>query len=149
MNSAKSWFSAVPAVALAATLASVQPALAQDAGAAAGAQGITMDQFVARQSARIMAADTDGDGRVSRAEFAALASMRAGKAGRDPERLFDAMDSNHDGYLDKDEIRSVLEKRFRRMDLNGDGILTPEERMAGRPRRNQPEPASMAPASQP
>jgi Ca2+-binding EF-hand superfamily protein len=149
MNCAKSWFSTLPAVALAATLAWIQPAMAQTTGAPAGAGGITMDQFVARQSARIMAADSDGDGRVSRAEFAALANMRAGKAGRDPERLFDVMDSNHDGYLDKDEIRSLLERRFRRMDLNGDGILTPEERMAGRPRRHQPEPASMAPASQP
>ncbi len=149
MNPVKACLLAVPALAGAATLVWLQPALAQTTGAPAGAGGITMDQFVARQTARIMAADTDGDGRVSRAEFAALASMRAGKAARDPERLFDAMDSNHDGYLDKDEIRSVLEKRFRRMDLNGDGILTPEERMAGRPRRNQPEPASMAPASQP
>jgi Ca2+-binding EF-hand superfamily protein len=116
---------------------------------APGRGDITMDQFVARQTARIMAADTDGDGKVSRAEFVALASTRPGTGGRDPSRMFDAMDTNHDGYLDKDEIRAALEKRFHRMDLNGDGILTPDERMARRSRQNSPEPASLPPTAQP
>ena len=113
------------------------------------AGGVTMDQFVARQSERIMAADTDGDGKVSRAEMAALANMGARKGEHDPERRFDAMDTNHDGYLDKNEIRAALEKRFHRMDLNGDGLLTPDERMAARARHKQPDPADMAPAAQP
>jgi Ca2+-binding EF-hand superfamily protein len=147
MNLMKSGAVAIPALVLAATLAWIQPALSQNTVAPAGAGGVTMDQFVARQTARIMAADTDGDGRVSRAEWVALASMRAGKG--DPARLFDAMDSNHDGYLDMDEIRAALEKRFHRLDRNGDGVLTPDERMAGRPRQQPPEPASMSAVSQP
>lgn len=104
---------------------------------------MTMDQFVARQTARIMAADSDGDGRISGAEMAAMPA----KGERDPARRFDAMDSNHDGYIDKDEIRVALEKRFHRMDRNGDGILTPDERMAGR--REQPAPAAMSAPAQP
>jgi Ca2+-binding EF-hand superfamily protein len=145
MKLVKLSLSALPALACAATLAWLQPALAQSPMAPAGAGGITMDQFVARQTARIMAADTDGDGRVSRAEMAAM----SGKYGRDPARLFDAMDTNHDGYLDKDEIRVALEKRFHRLDRNGDGILTPDERMAARTRQQAAEPSGMPPAAQP
>jgi hypothetical protein len=37
-----------------------------------GNQGVTRDAFVARQMGRIMAADTDGDGRVSKAELTAM-----------------------------------------------------------------------------
>jgi hypothetical protein len=42
------------------------------------------------------------------------------------------MDTNHDGYLDKDEIRAALTARFQRMDRNGDGVLTPDERVGQR-----------------
>ncbi len=149
MNLVKSSLFAVPALALIATLAWVQAAASQETAAPHGASGITMDQFVARQTARIMAADTDGDGRISRAEMAVLSGMGASKGEHDPLRRFDAMDTNHDGYLDKDEIRSALEKRFHRMDLNGDGILAPDERMAARTQHKQPEPPAMSAASQP
>ncbi|WP_198351000.1 EF-hand domain-containing protein [Flavisphingomonas formosensis] len=90
--------------------------------------GLTLDQFIAKQSERLTAMDSDGDGRISKAEMSAAPA----RGGRDPSRLFDAMDVNHDGYLDKNEIRAALARRFQRMDANGDGILTPEERMAGR-----------------
>jgi hypothetical protein len=107
--------------------------------------GMTLDSFLARQTARIMAADTDGDGRVSRAEMAALPE----RGGGDPSRRFDRMDANHDGYLDASEIRAALTRRFQRMDRNGDGVVSPDERMAGRMRRAQTAPAPAAPTPQP
>lgn len=107
--------------------------------------GMTLDQFLNRQSGRIMAADTDGDGRVSRAEMSAVAT----KNGRDPARLFDRMDANHDGYLDKAEIQAALTRRFQRMDRDGNGIVTPDERMAGRMRHSQAGAADDATAPQP
>jgi hypothetical protein len=106
--------------------------------------GMSLDQFLSRQTSRIMAADTDGDGKVSRAEMAAAA-----KNGRDPSRRFDAMDTNHDGMLDANEIRAALTRRFHRLDRNGDGMLTPDERMAGRTRARQAEPADPAASPQP
>ncbi|WP_206241245.1 EF-hand domain-containing protein [Novosphingobium terrae] len=120
----------------------VQPAMAQSADdAPAHGKPLTLDQFLSRQTARIMAADTDGDGRISKAEMmAAGAGGKGEKAGGNPERRFDRMDTNHDGYLDKDEIRAALTARFQRMDRNGDGVLTPDERMGqrgGRQRANQ------------
>lgn len=106
---------------------------------------MTLDRFLDRQTGRIMAADTDGDGRISRAEMAAMAT----KDGRDPSRLFDAMDANHDGYLDKPEIQAALTRRFHRMDSNGDGVVSPDERMASRAERKQSTPAGTAAAPQP
>jgi hypothetical protein len=106
--------------------------------------GMSLDQFLSRQTSRIMAADTDGDGKVSRAEMAAAA-----KNGRDPSRRFDAMDANHDGMLDASEIRAALTRRFHRLDRNGDGLLTPDERMAGRMRARQAGPADPAASPQP
>lgn len=107
--------------------AALAPGIAAAAPAPAG--GMTLDQFLSRQTGRIMAADSDGDGKVSRAEMSAMA-----QGARDPSRMFDRMDRNGDGYLDAAEIRAMLTRRFQRMDSDGNGILTPEERMAGRAR---------------
>ncbi len=148
MNLAKTCLLVTPALALTATLAWIQPASSQNTAPAHGAGGVTMDQFVARQTARIIAADTDGDGRVSRAEWTAMTSMATSKGGHDRSRQFDAIDANHDGYLDKDEIRLALEKRFHKLDINGDGSLTPDERMAAHMHHHQSDPANMS-ASQP
>jgi hypothetical protein len=124
-----------------ATLPLAFPAWAQPASPV-GTGGLSLDPYLARQTSRIMAADTDGDGKISRAELAATA-----RNGRDPSRRFDAMDANHDGMLDASEIRAALTRRFHRLDRNGDGLLTPDERMAGRQRARQAQPTDPAPGS--
>jgi hypothetical protein len=93
--------------------------------------GMTLQEFVARGERRMMAADTDGDGKISRAEF--MASAKSGR--EDPAKRFARWDRNGDGALDKAEIEAMLTKRFRHMDANGDGVLTPDERAAARPGR--------------
>lgn len=118
---------------LLAAMAIPAPALAQAAGSPntpAPGGPLSRDAFLARQTARIMVADTDGDGRISRAEMTAAAQGK-----RDPAPMFDRMDTNKDGFLDKDEIQRALSTRFDRMDSNGDGVLTPDERMHGRAAR--------------
>ncbi len=115
-------------VALLSTAAVAQNETAVPAPAPRMGGEMTHDQFINRQSERMMAADTNGDGKISRAEFAAQA--RGGK--RDPGRLFDRIDANHDGYLDKGEIHAVVEQRFQRLDANKDGVITAEERAAMR-----------------
>ena len=128
---------------LLATLPLAFPTCAQPAPSATQG-GMSLDQFLQRQTQRIMAADTDGDGKVSRAEMAAMA-----KNGRDPSRRFDAIDLNHDGHVDPGEIRTALTQRFHRLDRNGDGVVTPDERMAGRTGTRQTERATPAPSPQP
>ena len=117
-------------VALLSTAALAQNEVAAPTPHAGG--GMTHDQFISRQSQRMMAADTDGDGKISRAEFAAQAQARGGT--HDPARIFDRLDINHDGYLDKGEIHAALEQRFQRLDANKDGVITAEERAAMRGR---------------
>ncbi|WP_242187278.1 EF-hand domain-containing protein [Sphingomonas sp. CARO-RG-8B-R24-01] len=75
-----------------------------------------------------MAADTNGDGRVSQAEF--MAVMTTGKG--DPGKRFAHLDRNGDGFVDRTEIDDAAAKRFRRLDSDGDGRLTHKERKAGR-----------------
>ena len=111
---------------------SSQPAAAQSPGSDAprsghkGRQSVTKQDFVARGEAALMRADTDGDGRVSRAEWMAYAAAR-GMKGR-PERQFARLDLNRDGVLDKSEIDAMLARRFAKRDTNADGLLTADER---------------------
>ncbi len=51
--------------------------------------------------ARLMALDTDHDGRFSKAEWL---------AGGRRERIFDLMDTDHDGYLTMDELQAGMAK---------------------------------------
>lgn len=110
-------------------LAALLPAAAM--AQAGPADGMTLDQYMARALPRMMAADTDGDGRISKAEAEAM-----GRGGG--ERIFDRADANHDGILDKAEIQAALARRFQRMDANGDGVVTAEERAARRGRAGGP-----------
>ncbi len=144
-------------VALAALLPSAAAAVAQtppppspSAGDARPADaGMTLAQFQAAQAARMMTADTDGDGRISLAEWSAQIAARpdrgdrgdrgdggrseghhGAEGGYDPVRTFARLDTNGDGYIDRTEIYAAATRRFQRMDSNGDGILTADERTA-------------------
>lgn len=89
--------------------------------------------------ARIIELDTDGDGRISRAEAAARPQFAA---------RFDQVDGNRDGYLVSSELRAAAEQhrgeftaqqrerfeaKFTAADRNGDGKLSRAEVEAGMP----------------
>ena len=95
--------------------------------------GVTLQAFVARHERKIMADDTDGDGKISRAEY--LAAAKSGKG--DPAKRFAKIDRNGDGMLDQSEIDAMLTRRFKRMDTNGDGILSADERAAAHAKKSQ------------
>jgi hypothetical protein len=68
--------------------------------------------------------DLDRDGSLSREEYAALRSRcqdwrggagRTGRARCDPARLldFDALDADHDGHINEDELMETLGRRYR------------------------------------
>lgn len=90
------------------------------------AAGVSVSTFVSRHEKKRLADDTDGDGKVSRAEF--MAAAKAGK--RDPAKQFAKLDKNGDGVLDKAEIDTMLNRRFKRLDTNADGLLSAAERDA-------------------
>ncbi|MEA5090073.1 MAG: EF-hand domain-containing protein, partial [Solidesulfovibrio sp.] len=57
-------------------------------------------------------------------------------------RLFDAMDADHNGRVTLEEWRNFHEREFRRLDKNDDGVLTREEMAAPPPQRpGGPQPA--------
>lgn len=85
-----------------------------------------------------MRADTDHDGRISRAEWDAAGSQRRSD-------WFDKLDLNHDGFISQDEMRQARETRhanmrghmdekFKEADTNGDGQLSLDEVQAKMPR---------------
>jgi Ca2+-binding EF-hand superfamily protein len=84
----------------------------------------------------MMALDVDGDGKISKAEFAARpgAARATGRRAKMADRIFDMLDTNKDGALDKSEIDAMLAKRFERMDTDKDGTLSTAERAAARER---------------
>ncbi len=94
----------------------------------AGMGDMTLQAFQQRHERKLLAADTDHDGRVSKAEF--LAAAKPGKG--DPAKRFARLDGNGDGFLDKAEIDAMLAKRFKRLDTNGDGVVSAQERAAAR-----------------
>lgn len=115
---------AIRTAALLATCAPL-PIAAQDRTGPGG--DVTLSQYQQRGEARVMAADTDGDGRVSRAEFIAAQTGHG-----DPAARFARMDMNGDGMLDRAEIDTMLTRRFQRMDADGNGVLSPQERAHAR-----------------
>ena len=108
-------------------VATALAALTLAAGGAAVAQ-----QSAERPQARALRADTDGDQRLSQAEF----------VGRRVERL-SAADADRDGSVTRDEMRAAAEARrtqraearFERLDADDDGAISKAEFEARREHR--------------
>jgi Ca2+-binding EF-hand superfamily protein len=105
----------VKLMALGMAVSMTMPVLAQDqqTGDSASQQG--RDQLFSRL-------DTNGDGVVNFAEFAAM-----------PAPSLNRQDGNGDGNLSRDEM---LEQRFMRMDRDGNGLLSADE-MRGQQREGR------------
>jgi Ca2+-binding EF-hand superfamily protein len=115
-------------IALASWLACTLSGFAPPATAADGAaSGVTRAQFETRQQKRFFRADKDADSLVSRDEF--TAARTSGNAERLGKR-FSRMDGNKDGSVDAKELSVSLERRFKRLDADGNGILARGERPA-------------------
>jgi hypothetical protein len=105
-------------------------AVGDERPAASPRGGMTSQEFITRRERRMLAADTDGDGRVSKTEF--LAAAAQGKGRGDPARRFAKLDRNGDGMIDRPEIAAMLAHRFARLDTDGDGSLSATKRPAAR-----------------
>ncbi|KMK68104.1 EF-hand domain-containing protein [Puniceibacterium sp. IMCC21224] len=95
---------------------------------------ITLDEIEAQGAARFATADTDGDGLLSADELAAQAQARkaermAAREAEMTERMIERRDANDDGMLSPEEMQGRRDPAdmFKRVDANGDGVVTAVE----------------------
>lgn len=94
---------------------------------------ITPTEIAASRAARFAAADTNGDGKLDRAEL--IARAEATKAERMATRALDMLDADRDGALSAAEMADgpgMGTRMFARMDADKDGALTRAELDAAR-----------------
>ena len=89
---------------------------------------LTLEEMTAKQTAMIEEADTDGNGALSKAEMRAF--REAKRAERNP-------DKNDDGVIDRTEFINAAQDRFDRLDRDGDGVLSEDERPGKKGRRGR------------
>lgn len=126
--------SAACLLALPSVAACAQPApQATPPKATKASASVTLQEWVMRHEKKLMADDTDGDGKISKAEF--LAAAKTGKG--NPAKRFMKADANGDGMLDKSEIDAMLTRRFKKLDTNGDGVASADERAAAHGKKSK------------
>jgi len=73
--------------------------------------------------------DANQDGAVTGDELAVLSSGPAAAMGGGMlRRMIAQSDANNDGRISREELTAGAERMFRRMDVNGDGVLSDDER---------------------
>ncbi len=130
---------------LPATLLAIAPPLlaapVKQSAARPPAGSVTRAQMIAQSKAIFDRADTNHDGFMSRAEFAARMAVvinrdhpqtkaEAQQMLDAANRAFNDVDTNHDGKLSLAEATARPLKAFDMMDTNHDGILTLAEKRA-------------------
>ncbi|MEP7004493.1 MAG: EF-hand domain-containing protein [Sphingomonas bacterium] len=133
------------AAAFAGSMTSAAALAGQTAPAEQGAPGAP----AGRGGGMMMRADTNGDGKVSQAEFTAMMDQRftrldkngdgfiaadevSDMPNRGPGGGVMAADADHDGKVSHAEFTTMATARFAKFDMNGDGQITPDEMSAPR-----------------
>ncbi len=98
-----------------------------------GDKVISQQEFDANFEDRFKAADANHDGKVTRKEFEKF--VEAQRKRREEEmrnRMFERLDTNHDGVISAEESKANGDELFKRLDRNGDGKLDQNDRMRDR-----------------
>lgn len=98
------------------------------------AADVTEDGFLSgKEAAPFKRFDTDGNGRITKAEFLEGMLKEQKDADSSPESVFKSLDVNEDERLTGTELATV-----RHLDSNGDGRVTREEFLAGGKKSDSP-----------
>jgi len=105
---------------------------------------VSKAEYLARADERFARMDKNGDGQLTPDEMAPRREAPAPAAGTDASpapagggmmsRMFERLDTNHDGKVSREEYRAQAAERFDRMDTNHDGFLDQSEMTAMRDR---------------
>jgi len=89
----------------------------------------TLAEMQARNDRIFARLDANADGAITGAELAVLASgPQGGRAGGRIREMFSRADADRNSRITLEEIRDATAGRFARMDADGDGVVTDEER---------------------
>lgn len=127
---------------VAGTVSAQQPPAPTGAHGPRGHMPATREEATAKADQMFARLDTNRDGKVTQAEFAAARDARRERrdarrkaAGKTGERMFARADTDRDGSVDQAEHRATALARFQRIDTNGDGRIDDAERAAMREKR--------------
>lgn len=81
----------------------------------------TLEQFQARIERGFAGLDADGDGVVTAGELNGASGGRAAP-------MLARLDADDDGKVTRAEMAAGAQRMFERMDTNGDGVISPDER---------------------
>lgn len=112
---------------------------------------ITVSELQAKRAESMMKADSDHDGRISKAEFGVMVQKRTARTGQppkgDPDKAFQRMDINGDGFITRAELDQQTAQRFAKLDAGHAGFITVDQLhrpapAAAKPRRRKANPAT-------
>jgi Ca2+-binding EF-hand superfamily protein len=92
---------------------------------------ISLDEYLAASGARFKSIDSQNKGRIDAADIASSKSAIE-RIDHRANALVKHLDTAGNGYVTQDEFVAAAQKRFARLDKNGDGKLTPDELTARR-----------------
>ena len=127
-------------IAMAAGLVPAAASAQAPAAAPAAAQTLTRAQLAQKIEADFKASDTNGDGKISKAEIQAALQRRAAQATtaihQQQQAEFNKLDTNKDGRLSLAEYQAgtaitlrpeAVDRRMQQLDTNKDNVVTPAE----------------------
>ena len=91
---------------------------------------VSKDEFLAAAATKFAQFDTAGDGKVTAAEIEGAPKTQE-RAVRTADRFVKRMDANGDGVVTQDEFVAAAKARFARLDKNTDGYLDADEMRKG------------------
>lgn len=123
-----------------------------------GDGAIDLEEFAAFETARMLELDENKDGKVSLQEWLKVAGDRNHNPPGQPNyqqrrdaltKRFHEIDTSKDGHLDRAEIRAMAVALFKKIDLDGNGKVTPQEWQAANTPQRPPPQAAPKPAPRP